>query len=64
MTTRVRHHVPPNPYGCRWCGDAQSHHGRSYVRSRGLHSWEQPTNEQIKARMRARRALAATEVTA
>lgn len=45
-----------SPFSCRWCGEERSNHGRSYVRSKGLHSWEEPTQEQIKARMRARRA--------
>lgn len=56
MTALIRHRTPPDPYGCRWCGEGQGHHGRSYVISRGMHSWERPTNAQIKARMRARRA--------
>jgi hypothetical protein len=46
---------PPTPFGCRWCGDEQGHHGRQYLRSRGVHVWERPTEAQIKARMRARR---------
>lgn len=46
---------PPTPFGCRWCGDEQGHHGRQYLRSRGVHGWERPTEAQIKARMRARR---------
>jgi hypothetical protein len=56
VTTRVRHHAPPVPSGCRWCGDEQYHHGRSYVRSVGMHGWEQPTRAQVIARMKARRA--------
>lgn len=47
---------PPTPYGCRWCGTQRSHHGRQYLIGRGMHSWEQPTEAQIKARMLARRA--------
>lgn len=46
------------PFGCRWCGDDHRHHGQSYVRSQGLHAWEQPTAAQILARMLARRAVA------
>ncbi|MFI2632574.1 hypothetical protein ACH5A2_19580 [Streptomyces collinus] len=46
---------PATPFGCRWCGTQQSHHGRSYMRGRGMHGWEQPTQAQIKARMVARR---------
>ncbi|MGW7398074.1 hypothetical protein ACWGH7_16435 [Streptomyces cyaneofuscatus] len=33
-----------------------SRHGRRYVNSQGMHAWERPTNDQIKIRMRARRA--------
>lgn len=46
---------PATPFGCRWCGTRQSHHGRSYMRGRGMHGWERPTEAQIKARMIARR---------
>ncbi|SEO82793.1 hypothetical protein [Actinacidiphila rubida] len=46
---------PPTPFGCRWCGTPQHHHGRQYLRGRGMHGWEQPTNAQILARMQARR---------
>ncbi|WP_098007794.1 hypothetical protein [Streptomyces sp. sk226] len=52
----TRHRTAPTPFGCRWCGEQARNHGRSYVRSRGMHGWERPTNDQIKARMRARRA--------
>lgn len=44
------------PFGCRWCGDAKHHHGSQWHPTVGLHQWEQPTPEQIKDRMRARRA--------
>lgn len=56
MTTRIRHNAPPVPSGCRYCGEEQGHHGRSWVRSVGMHGWEQPTREQVIARMKARRA--------
>ena len=55
VSARIRHHTAPSPYGCRWCGEDRHQHGRSWVGSRGIHSWEQPTNAQIKARMHARR---------
>lgn len=55
MSARVRHQSPPNPNGCRWCGEDPSHHGRSYVRSVGMHGWEAPTRAQRLARMLARR---------
>ena len=58
VPTRIRHHEPPPPYGCRWCGEADSSHGRSYVRSKGLHSWELPTVAQVEARLPAWRAQA------
>ncbi|HEX5567419.1 MAG TPA: hypothetical protein VFY14_10935 [Streptomyces sp.] len=43
------------PYGCLWCGDAPGHHGRQYHPAIGVHGWERPTDDQIKARMLARR---------
>jgi hypothetical protein len=46
----------PTPFGCRWCGTEQGGHGRRWMAGRGMHGWEQPTQEQIKARMLARRA--------
>ncbi|OQD51939.1 hypothetical protein BM536_037010 [Streptomyces phaeoluteigriseus] len=57
MTVRVRHAGPPAPSGCRWCGEDQSRHGRRWVSSVGVHSWEEPTREQRLSRMRARRSL-------
>lgn len=44
------------PYGCKHCGEAKRTHGRRYVLSAGVHAWERPTDEQVKARMLARRA--------
>lgn len=44
------------PFGCRWCGEERGHHGESWVRGRGQHGWERPTEAQIKARMLARRS--------
>jgi hypothetical protein len=48
---------PPTPFGCRWCGINQRSHpfGPTWMRGRGMHQWEQPTQAQIKARMLARR---------
>ncbi|MFE5958902.1 hypothetical protein [Streptomyces rubiginosohelvolus] len=51
----IRHQTAPNPDGCRWCGVQAGNHGRRYVSSHGMHAWEQPTNAQRLARMRARR---------
>lgn len=47
----------PTPFGCRWCGISQRSHpfGPTWMRGRGMHVWEQPTQAQIKARMLARR---------
>lgn len=56
----VRHYVAPNPFGCRWCGVAAGNHGSRYVSSQGMHAWEQPTNDQVKARMQARRTARST----
>lgn len=53
---RWPHGTFPTPYGCRWCGTEQRHHGLWFMPRRGLHRWEQPTQAQIKARMLARRA--------
>ncbi|MFB8772154.1 hypothetical protein [Streptomyces broussonetiae] len=47
---------PPTPFGCRWCGAEQRGHGRRSLRGQSPHTWEQPTQAQIKARMLARRA--------
>ncbi|MDX2800145.1 hypothetical protein [Streptomyces scabiei] len=45
----------PTPFGCRWCGDEQRHHGRQWMAGHGMHSWVRPTEAQMKARMLARR---------
>lgn len=45
----------PTPMGCRRCGiDRDSH--AIQAGADGSHTWEQPTQQQIKDRMRARRA--------
>ncbi|MFD5632408.1 hypothetical protein [Streptomyces sp. NPDC127072] len=44
------------PFGCRHCGTAEQSHGRRYLGSVGVHSWERPSDEQVKDRMLARRA--------
>ena len=46
----------PTPSGCRWCGVERRHHGSRYLPGRGYHAWDQPTERQILARMKARRA--------
>lgn len=49
-----------NPMGCRWCGlDKRPHMQQWSPPSKGgpgWHVWEQPTQQQIKDRMLARRA--------
>ncbi|WP_405548761.1 hypothetical protein [Streptomyces microflavus] len=52
----IRHRTAPTPFSCRWCGVVAGNHGRRYVRSQGMHAWGRPTNTQIIARMKARRA--------
>lgn len=54
---RVRHHEPPNPDGCRWCGYDKGGHGMQITRGAGLHTWVSPTPAQRAARMKARRNL-------
>lgn len=43
------------PSACTWCGIARRSHGRQYADAAGWHGWEQPSQEQILARMKARR---------
>lgn len=57
MATVIRYDTAPRPNGCRWCGVEARGHAQSYAASKGWHQWEQPTPEQINARMRARRGL-------
>jgi hypothetical protein len=45
-----------NPSGCRYCGINAREHARRWKPLVGWHKWAQPTQEQIKARMLARRA--------
>jgi len=52
---RYRDGHPPIPSGCRWCGAGQSGHAQQWKPTHGWHTWEQPTQAQILARMRARR---------
>ncbi|GGU62167.1 hypothetical protein [Streptomyces lavendofoliae] len=57
MTTITRNRDIPAPYGCRWCGDEKRRHGKQWVPTIGLHSWHEPTQEQIKERMWCRRSI-------
>lgn len=43
------------PSACTWCGIAERGHGRQYADAVGWHAWAQPSQEQILARMKARR---------
>ena len=43
------------PSACAWCGIAERGHARQYADAAGWHKWEQPSQEQILARMKARR---------
>ncbi|MEV6738628.1 hypothetical protein AB0N14_17535 [Streptomyces sp. NPDC051104] len=45
---------PLVPSGCRWCGIPEATHGRGYIASVGMHTWEQPTSAQVLRRMQAR----------
>lgn len=57
---RWPHGTVPTPFGCRWCGGEQRHHGRRWsLRFEQGHFWVRPTNAQIIARMKARRAARA-----
>lgn len=54
---RWPHGTVPTPFGCRWCGAERGSHGWMWIpRFPQLHRWERPTNAQILARMKARRA--------
>lgn len=44
------------PFGCKHCGEVKRSHGRRYIGGAGMHSWERPSDEQVKDRMLARRA--------
>ncbi|MGW2721472.1 hypothetical protein [Streptomyces sp. NPDC001492] len=43
------------PGGCGLCGIERRGHGRQYAEPVGWHAWKQPTQQQIKDRMQARR---------
>ncbi|WBP89476.1 hypothetical protein [Kitasatospora cathayae] len=48
------------PDGCGLCGIPRREHARRWVSPAGWHAWVQPSNDQILARMKARRAARAT----
>lgn len=43
------------PSACTWCGIAQRGHGRQYADAVGWHEWAAPSDEQVLARLQARR---------
>lgn len=43
------------PSACAWCGIRQQDHFRRWHAEAGWHGWTPPTQDQIKARMLARR---------
>ncbi|RKN61908.1 hypothetical protein D7231_32065 [Streptomyces klenkii] len=49
-------HAAAQPSGCRWCGIPKRPHARRWTAAAGWHAWQAPTDAQILARMRARRA--------
>lgn len=44
------------PNGCRHCGIPARQHAQQWKPPVGWHKWEPPTDAQILARMKARRA--------
>ena len=44
------------PSGCRHCGVPEREHMQRWTTAAGWHQWAEPTQEQIAARMLARRA--------
>lgn len=47
---------PTEPGACRWCGIPKRAHAQQWIEPVGWHTWAQPTQEQIKTRMLARRS--------
>lgn len=44
------------PFGCKYCGEAKGFHGRRYLSGMdAAHTWERPSDVQVKTRMLARR---------
>ncbi|PBC80137.1 hypothetical protein BX265_4973 [Streptomyces sp. TLI_235] len=53
----------PAPNGCQHCGIPEREHARQWTDETGWHAYELPTDAQILARMKARRAQRATNQT-
>lgn len=49
-----------SPSACRWCGIDQREHAQRWKPPIGWHKWQPPTQQQIKARMLARRTAGET----
>ncbi|MFD9422212.1 MULTISPECIES: hypothetical protein [unclassified Streptomyces] len=47
--------IPPESWGCRWCGISYRQHRGRVSAAVGWHPWAQPTPGQVFARMMARR---------
>ena len=60
-TDRPNDHLP-TPNGCRWCGIAKAEHYRQWKLPAGWHVWADPTDEQRKERMLARRRQAGRDM--
>ena len=52
----------PSPSGCRWCEIERHEHVRRWSAAAGWHSWTEPTMEQRKERILARRRPAKPSV--
>lgn len=46
----------PHPNGCRWCGADREEHLQRWTPTVKWHVWVEPTDEQRKQRLLARRA--------
>lgn len=55
VTDRIPPAPIPSPDGCRHCGAQQREHTQSHHPDVGFHTWVEPTGEQRKERMLARR---------
>lgn len=55
VTDRITPADIPNPDACRHCGTAQREHAQLHHPNVGFHEWAEPTDEQRKERMLARR---------